>query len=465
MNIDFSLLKDEEDFEFLCRDILKEGGSKILSEPSRGPDRKKDLIIEISTESFLGKAEATKYLVQCKHKAVGGKSVYESELGDIRSACATHGTKGYLLITSTIPSVTVASNLEAIEKEGIYKTCCWDTKTLAGRFEKLEDPYTILERYGLTQSVDNCFSMMKRVLRVPGAVPYIEIDEISLPGVRGLIFEDKFSDLEGPQKIIYLCAAVPLTSLESKSISECYDVSEIIIVVASSKDHDPQSFQEFYLKVQEFKDSWYQQAMIPLAYGAELNPTAVKLVARCIKNLPYRPQKIVVDFLSSVLQNNKSFDIILIGECATSAAVHGLKDCREAIFYWISQIPNFKKNLMPKSESNERKEADMRVFSFFANILCRALAELDDVDLIYERKIRMLFSGSNDTQFKADLVAYFDNSEALLGKSAAEFFLKRVGDIELFHPANAISYETRRVRYVFNTAPWKLSKCLEKALK
>ncbi|WP_370276880.1 restriction endonuclease [Pontibacterium sp.] len=114
MAIDYKRLGiDGEDFELLCRDVLESYGAVILSEPTRGPDQKKDLVIEIISQDALGNTERVKYLVQCKHKAHSGKSVLESDIGDFRSACLLHETDGYFLITSTIPSVTVSNNLNA----------------------------------------------------------------------------------------------------------------------------------------------------------------------------------------------------------------------------------------------------------------------------------------------------------------------------------------------------------------
>ena len=121
MPLDFSIL-DGEEFEFFCRDLLKSLGAQILSGPSRGPDRKKDLIIKYTIKDLIGREEELKFLVQCKNKAKSNISIYEADLGDIRSSCKIHDTNGYFLITSTIPSTSVEENLEAINLEGIYKT-------------------------------------------------------------------------------------------------------------------------------------------------------------------------------------------------------------------------------------------------------------------------------------------------------------------------------------------------------
>ena len=151
MPIDFSSLSGE-DFEFFCRDLLEALRIEIVEGPSRGPDGKKDLIISYSVKDVIGRKKNYKLLVQCKNKAISKKSVYESELGDIRSSCKIHHTDGYFLITTTILSTTVQNNLKAINEEGIYITHYWDKYTLEKYISKSRDGIKILERYGLIQS-------------------------------------------------------------------------------------------------------------------------------------------------------------------------------------------------------------------------------------------------------------------------------------------------------------------------
>ncbi len=150
MTIDFSQLTGEE-FEFFCRDLLESLGVQILEGPARGPDAKKDMIIQYKIKDVIGREKQIKLLVQCKNNAKSQKSVYESNLGDIRSACKNHDTEGYLLITSTIPSVSAQNILKAINKEGYYFTHYWDKYTLVKFISKSEDGLRILDRYGLIQ--------------------------------------------------------------------------------------------------------------------------------------------------------------------------------------------------------------------------------------------------------------------------------------------------------------------------
>ena len=149
MSIDFSQISGE-DFEYFCRDLLESLDIEILSGPSRGPDGKKDLIIRISEEDKIGRKKSYTYLVQCKKKSK--KSVYEDDLGDIRSACVTHETDGYFLITSSVLSKTVQGNFEAIDKEGTYVVHYWDKYKLEENILKIHDCIDLLEKYGIKHS-------------------------------------------------------------------------------------------------------------------------------------------------------------------------------------------------------------------------------------------------------------------------------------------------------------------------
>ena len=151
MSIDFSQINGEE-FEFFCRDLFESLGVEILSDPSRGPDGKKDLIIRQSVEDIIGRKESYTLLVQCKNKAVSQKSIYESDLGDIRSACGHHGTDGYFLITTTVLSTTVQRNFEAIKKKGTYIVHYWDKYKLEEYILKSIDGIDLLEKYEIKHS-------------------------------------------------------------------------------------------------------------------------------------------------------------------------------------------------------------------------------------------------------------------------------------------------------------------------
>jgi hypothetical protein len=111
---DFTLIKTGEEFELLCEDLLKAKGLDIQSRPSRGPDGGADMIAAIVETGALGFRQEYRILIECKHFAGSGRSVRESDVGSIIERVIRHNCNRYLLITSTIPSVSVSQQLQAI---------------------------------------------------------------------------------------------------------------------------------------------------------------------------------------------------------------------------------------------------------------------------------------------------------------------------------------------------------------
>lgn len=111
--LDFKeLSKDGQDLELLTREILFSLGHRVYWS-GRGPDSGKDLVFIEEYKSILAPS-SKKWLVQCKHKAESSNAVGTGELDGILDSCAQHECEGYLLVTSTYPSSTVAGRLEDI---------------------------------------------------------------------------------------------------------------------------------------------------------------------------------------------------------------------------------------------------------------------------------------------------------------------------------------------------------------
>ncbi|MHA1150720.1 MAG: restriction endonuclease [Promethearchaeota archaeon] len=159
MPIDFSNITGEE-FELFCRDLLESLGLDIIEGPARGSDRKKDMIIRYTQKDKIGRIQDYILLVQCKNKSKSQKSVYEKDLGDIRSACKLHNTNGYFLISSTVPSTSAQDILRAIDEEGQYFTHYWDQYQIERYLSSCDDNIDILERFGLIKSKNKIFGYM-----------------------------------------------------------------------------------------------------------------------------------------------------------------------------------------------------------------------------------------------------------------------------------------------------------------
>lgn len=112
--IDFKLIGTGEDFELFCEDLLQAKGLTIIRRPSRGPDSGADIIASTSGKDALGFDQESRILVECKHYARSGRSVRESDVGSIIERTVSNNCNKYLLVTSTIPSVTLAKQIQAI---------------------------------------------------------------------------------------------------------------------------------------------------------------------------------------------------------------------------------------------------------------------------------------------------------------------------------------------------------------
>ncbi len=135
-----------EDFELLCEDLLRSKGAIIESHPSRGPDRGLDILAIHTFDDDLGFRYENRIAVECKHFAQSGKSVKESDLGKIIERTISHNCNHYLLITSTIPSASVAHQLQGITANPSIPIIahCWaknDLEKLLSEFPKLKEQY------------------------------------------------------------------------------------------------------------------------------------------------------------------------------------------------------------------------------------------------------------------------------------------------------------------------------------
>jgi len=126
------LSSDGQDLELLARELLFRRGFSVHWS-GKGADGGRDLICVEYRDSFL-LPDSKRWLVQCKHNAVSGKSVGIGDLDSIVDSCKQHSCTAYLLVCSTYPSSAVVQRLEAIaQAPGSIQTTFWD----AVRIERL----------------------------------------------------------------------------------------------------------------------------------------------------------------------------------------------------------------------------------------------------------------------------------------------------------------------------------------
>ncbi len=155
MFLDFTRLSPER-FEFFCEDLLDnlEGITVILG-PSRGPDGKKDIVIQYQTKHPIGLIEHPKFAVECKNNAISNKSVYPNDIGDIRSILEDNSLDGYLLITTTLPSSGTQTLIKTANANRCYKAYVWDKKKIpemVNRIKNVKIRQKLLNKYGLYPS-------------------------------------------------------------------------------------------------------------------------------------------------------------------------------------------------------------------------------------------------------------------------------------------------------------------------
>src|SRR5689334_4658107 len=101
--LDFTELSaDGQDLELLIRELLLRRGFTVHWS-GKGPDGGRDLVCVERRDSYFISDEK-RWLIQCKHNAVSGKSVGVKDLDNIVDSCAQHGCSGYILACSTYPS-------------------------------------------------------------------------------------------------------------------------------------------------------------------------------------------------------------------------------------------------------------------------------------------------------------------------------------------------------------------------
>lgn len=88
-------------------------GYRIIEDPARGADGKKDLIVE---EVLRGVAEeqTIRWLVSCKHYVHSGRSVSDSDEINIRERLEQHKCDGFMGFYSTLPSTGLQNMIKAL---------------------------------------------------------------------------------------------------------------------------------------------------------------------------------------------------------------------------------------------------------------------------------------------------------------------------------------------------------------
>lgn len=127
--IDFEEIPDGETWELFARDFLETYGFYIHSNPSRGADGGRDILVTENIHGYLGTYQY-KWLVSCKHYAVSNRSVNEADEPNILERVKSFGTDGFIGFYSTIASSGLGNRLDTLRANGDIK----DFKIFDGKF-------------------------------------------------------------------------------------------------------------------------------------------------------------------------------------------------------------------------------------------------------------------------------------------------------------------------------------------
>lgn len=460
MSINFDRINTGDNFELLCRDVLKSKGINILSNPAVGPDQGKDILIEVESKDDLGSNEKLIYVVQCKHYAKSGKSVQEKDLGDFRSICDKHNANGYFLITSTMPSVNVSSTFEGVNKKGNYKCLFWDNKQLEKEIENLDDSMEIIKRYNLKNDFDNISSFVNRILDSESKLPLEFSHKINEEKIGGQIYKKLISDLPTPkyELIGYFWADHIINKIDFDNIKSQYSLSELYIVTTDNNKSDfSMSLNDFYIHIQSYKDIWYQLAIVKLVNFSPINPTVIHLINSIITPLSYPIQEPFVKLLSDILKivpsTTEKFDVFVVREACNAIAKQNIQGLKQNVFDLLSLIPIMRKQFI--GDKNTLMHIDT-----MTDTIVSSLIDLESTKLEFDQEIIKLYSSVDDIEYKMDLLPYLKKYDIHCFDDELHKIKETQGTYFLNPPYNGISYSPRGVSIIKNEAPYTIERVI-----
>lgn len=109
----------QDTFELFSRDFLQYMGYRIIADPDRGADGKKDLIVDEVVKGITSEY-TIRWLVSCKHYAHSGSSVCDTDEINIQERLKQHRCQGFMGIYSTLPSSSLSGMLMGVENAVVF---------------------------------------------------------------------------------------------------------------------------------------------------------------------------------------------------------------------------------------------------------------------------------------------------------------------------------------------------------
>lgn len=406
MSIDYTTIKTGDDFELLCRDVLKFKGINILSEPSVGPDQGKDILIEVNSRDALGNQETLKYVVQCKHNAISNKSVRVDDIGDFRSVCDIHKADGYFLITSTMPATNLSSSFEAANQKGDYKCLIWDKQKLETEIENLDNSVEIIKKYNLKSDYENISSFINRILESETKLPFELVNKVEEKNIGGRIYQKLISDepeLEY-ELIGYFWTDENMDETLFKQTKSKYSLNDLYVITTDEfKTSFSMTLNDFYLHIQSYKDYWYQMGIVKLVGYAQTNPTVTHLINTLFASSVYPLQEPVINLFKDILKissvHNKKIDTFVIQAICNAISKHELHEFKQNIFEFLIIIPLMRKFF-------ESDKPYLMHLDTMTEFILKSFTTLELKNSEFSENIADLFNNVEDIEFKLLLLPY-----------------------------------------------------------
>lgn len=232
MAIDFSKITPE-DFEVLVEDLLRRRGFVIESRPSRGPDQGKDLLATRVVSDDMAITDRERWVVECKHLFVSGKSVTERDIGNFENKMRHHGANRFLLVTTTTVSESVKNQLLDVsnDESNNRKATFWARTDV---LEQLQANPDIVRKYFGSWDSEAC-----------EAVNYIhqhlyEAHRGALlwcPGVTALFGNDGYASPTVQQEVKNTCDRLATHHIEQLASAQCANQNSWVVLARSADAH------------------------------------------------------------------------------------------------------------------------------------------------------------------------------------------------------------------------------------
>lgn len=109
----------QDTFELFTRDFLSFLGYRIVQDPDRGADGKKDMIVDEVIKGITSEY-TIRWLVSCKHYAHSGLAVKDSDEINISERLKQHKCHGFMGVYSTLAATSLSGLLQGIEHHLVF---------------------------------------------------------------------------------------------------------------------------------------------------------------------------------------------------------------------------------------------------------------------------------------------------------------------------------------------------------